>query len=167
VIRNNTIVVRPLKFVRTWPGITIRSESDSLVVGVPIALVNSASDSSHAGVIEDTVVEGNRVVGAQGLGIEIYRASRNRIVNNTITGVRLRDPFPGNTLTNPPQWREGNGSGIWLSRGSNENEIVGNMFADIAANAVVLEGDRNRVTIRSTTDRVRDLGTGNRVTRPR
>jgi parallel beta-helix repeat protein len=167
VFRDNTIVVGRVKFARKWGPITIRSEGDSSVVGIPIALVNAVNDSGRVGVLEDNLVEGNRVIGASGLGIEIYRASRNRIVNNTITGVRRRDPFPGNTLTNPPRWHEGNGSAIWVSRGSDENEIVGNTFADIAANAVVLEGDRNRVTIRSATDRVRQLGTGNRVTLPR
>ncbi len=113
--------------------------------------------------IEDNVIEGNHILAAEGLGIEILRASRNRIVNNTITDIRRRDPFPGNTLGPPPHWRDANGSGIWLSSGSEENQIRGNIFEEIASHAVVLEGDRNRVEARSAGDAVRDLGRGNRV----
>jgi hypothetical protein len=82
----------------------------------------------------------------------------------TITGVAALDPFPGNILGFPyPESPAANGSGIWLSPGSDENEIVGNTFADVASHAVVLEGDRNRVEMRTLTDAVRDLGSGNQV----
>jgi pimeloyl-ACP methyl ester carboxylesterase len=54
----------------------------------------------------------------------------------------------------------------WLSPGSDENEIIGNVFDDIAARAVILEGDRNRVETRSAADAARDLGSGNNVGSP-
>jgi hypothetical protein len=63
-------------------------------------------------------------------------------------------------------WRTANGSGIWVSRGSDENELMGNTFQDIAAHAIVLEGDRNRVEIRRAGDTVRDVGNDNRVSEP-
>jgi parallel beta-helix repeat protein len=114
--------------------------------------------------IHDNVVEGNHIVGAEGLGIELLRASRNRIVDNTVSEISVRDPFPGNTMYVPPGWHEANGAGIWVSPGSNENEIVGNTFEDIASDALVIEGARNRVQTRSARDVVRDMGSGNRVT---
>jgi hypothetical protein len=64
----------------------------------------------------------------------------------------------------PPD--EGNGSGVWVSRGSTHNQIAASTFADLAASAAVLEGDNNHVATRSASDVVRDLGVGNRVTGP-
>jgi parallel beta-helix repeat protein len=165
VIRANTIIVRRVRFraVRPVPNVpTMGSETDSTVVGVPLAL---DSWPRTDGVFEDNLIEGNHVIGADGIGMLIHRASRNRIVNNTITGIARRDPFPGNTLALPPaRWRDANGAGIWLSSGSNGNEIAGNTFENIASHAIVLEGDSNRVELRSAGDSVRDSGHGNRVT---
>jgi len=152
VIRDNTIVVRRARPPAVLGFIQVNDESDSTVVGVPLAL---------RGAIEDNLIEGNVIIGAEGLGIEIRHASRNRIVNNTVTRVVRREPFPGN----PDAWREANGSAIWLSPGSDENEIIGNTFEDVASHAIVLEGDRNVVEKRSSSDTVRDLGSGNRVSR--
>ncbi len=173
VIRDNTIVVRRVRLpdVRPVPNVVeVTDETDSTIVGVPLALESpprppgQPGDSTAEGMFEDNLIEGNHVIGADGLGMIINRASRNRIVNNSITGISRRNPFPGNTLAFPPaRWREANGSGIWVSQGSNENEIVGNTFTDIASYAVVLEGDRNVVETRSAADSVRDVGTGNRV----
>jgi hypothetical protein len=158
VIRDNIIVT---------PG---THPDDSTWVGVPLILENSPpvggqrEQGREAGTLADNLIEGNRIVGADGLGMIVYQASRTHIVNNTITGVRTRDPFPGNTIGfSDERWREANGSGIWLSPGSDGNEIVGNTFEDIAAHAVVLEGDSNRVELRSPSDSVRDLGSGNQV----
>jgi hypothetical protein len=177
VIRSNTIVVRrvPLPAVRPVPNVPeITDDTDSTIVGVPLALENlppmpgQTGDPAEQGVFEENLIEGNQLIGAHGLGMIVHRASRNRIVNNTITGIARRDPFPGNTLAFPPvRWREANGSGIWISRGSDRNEIHGNTFEDIASYAVVLEGDGNVVETRSASDTVRDLGSGNRVTESR
>jgi pimeloyl-ACP methyl ester carboxylesterase len=170
VIRDNTIIASrvPLPATRIYdfePLIT--NESDSTFFGVPLQLLNEVDASGQSGVLEDNLIEGNRVIGAQGLSIFVWRASRNRIAENTITGVAALDPFPGNVLGFPyPESPAANGSAIWLSPGSDENEIVGNTFTDIAAHAVVLEGDRNRVEPRTASDAVRDLGSGNRVTVP-
>ncbi|HUE76345.1 MAG TPA: amidohydrolase family protein, partial [Longimicrobiales bacterium] len=102
-----------------------------------------------------------------GLAIQLVGASRNRIVGNTITGVRPREPFPGNTMIDDPEpWRDANGSGIWISPGSDGNVVAGNAFEDVAAYEVFIEGDSNRVEIRSASDEWGDLGTGNRVTEP-
>jgi parallel beta-helix repeat protein len=173
VVRDNTIVVRRVRFSTAWGAIQIANESDSTIVGVPLGLYNLTEavfgpriEGAPAGVLEDNVIEGNRVIGAEGVGIELFRASRNRIVNNSIRGVVVRDPFPGNRLSFGPDWQEANGSGIWVSPGSAENEILGNTFEDITSDAIVIEGDRNRVETRSAIDAVRDLGSGNRVSGP-
>jgi parallel beta-helix repeat protein len=163
VIRDNTIIVRRVPFdPARWPAdaVGITDPADSTIVGVPLTLHNPSGE----GRIEDNLIEGNQIVGADGIGIEVLRASRNRIVNNTITGIRRRDPFPGNTLGGDPQrWAVANGSGVWVSPGSDENEIVGNVFEDVASDAVVLEGDRNRVETSSPGDAVHDVGSGNRL----
>jgi pimeloyl-ACP methyl ester carboxylesterase len=161
VIRGNTIAIRRAH-PPVMPGfIRIHDESDSTVVGVPLALRGS---------LEENLIEGNNIHGAEGLAIEIRGASRNRIVNNMISGVAPRKPFPGNAIAalpiiggDPETWREANGSGIWVSSGSNGNEIMGNVFEDIASYAVFVEGDSNRVEVRDLEDDVRDLGSGNRL----
>src|SRR5690606_34456903 len=123
--------------------------------GVPISLVDLSEETSAIFglpavtrteiLIRDNVVESNRILGAEGLGMEILRASGNRIVDNTISGITRREPFPGNTMYIPPPWGAANGSGIWVSAGSEGNEIAGNTFDDIAAFAVVIEGDSNDI----------------------
>jgi len=93
--------------------------------------------------------------------------SRSRIADNVFTGIRRRTPFPGLTWSSEPSiWQVANGSAIWLSPGSDENEISGNTFEDVASHAIVLESDNNRVETQSSSDTVRDLGSGNRVTVP-
>jgi parallel beta-helix repeat protein len=173
VVRNNTIVVRRTRNLRP-EGFTLNDPSDSTFVGVPISLLNepvalAGAEPGRGTAIEGNVIEGNRIVGAEGIAIEVLHASRNRIANNTISGVVAREPFPGNTMGPRGargadlEWRAANGSGIWVSPGSDENEILGNVFQNIASDAVVLEGDRNRVENRSASDAVRDLGNGNRT----
>jgi parallel beta-helix repeat protein len=161
VIRDNTIIV---------PATARFSGDPSEEAGVPLLLFvapvgdRSVPNPEDRGSIEENVIEGNRVVGAEGLGMAIYGASRNRIANNTISGI-TRQERNLLALERIPdeQWRVVTGSGIWISPGSDENEIAGNIFEDIASHAVVLEGDRNRVETRSASDIVRDLGSGNRV----
>jgi hypothetical protein len=168
-VRDNTITVRRVSF-RPWMGVALTDTTDGTVVGVALALLNVPAATGTAGaasVIEGNVIEGNHIIGAQGIAIEVLHASGNRIANNIIEGVQTRDPFPGNTLMTFPGldfgWQPANGSGIWLSRGSDGNEIVGNTFARLAAHAIVIAGDRNVVETRSPDDAVRDDGSGNRV----
>lgn len=197
VIRDNTIAVRRTRS-HSPEGFTLSDEGDSTFIGVPLALLNYAEAFRRAGLtwtgygsgwsrsaqpgsagapgresaIEDNLIEGNRIIGAEGTGMEILHSARNRIVNNTITRVTRRDPFPGNVFDRRPivevplGWGEANGSGIWISPGSEENEIVGNTFADIAAHAIVVEGDGNVVEIRSAADAVHDLRADNQVRGP-
>ncbi|HUG38904.1 MAG TPA: alpha/beta fold hydrolase [Longimicrobiales bacterium] len=174
VIRDNTITVRRAR-VPSPEWFTLVDESDSTFVGNPLSLLNfpeafGQNERGQESAIEDNLIEGNRIIGAEGLGIEVLHASGNRFVNNTITGIALRTPFPGNTMTTPlgqpTPWRQANGSAIWISPGSDGNEIAGNEFEDIAAFAVVVEGDGNRVDLTDPADAVRDLGTGNRVSGP-
>ncbi|HUG42078.1 MAG TPA: NosD domain-containing protein, partial [Longimicrobiales bacterium] len=141
-IRDNTIAAWrvPLPAARIYddePLIT--DEADSTFFGVPLQLVNW-SDTTGQSVLENNVIEGNRVTGAQGLAILLSHASRNRVVNNTIIGVAVLDPFPGNVLGRRPEWSEANGSAIWISPGSEDNEIIGNIFDSVVSHAVVLEG---------------------------
>jgi parallel beta-helix repeat protein len=163
VIRDNTIIVQRTRALTPPPGFRLLDESDSTLVGTPLILGHPSGE----GAFEDNLIEGNHIIGAEGIGIEVRNASRNRIVNNTITGVLRRKPFPGNWSSEFDQeWRDANGSGIWLSPGSDENDIIGNVFEDVAGHAVVIEGDRNRVHTRSAGDAVRDMGSGNRVSGP-
>jgi parallel beta-helix repeat protein len=110
-----------------------------------LEVFGSAEVDEQEGMLEGNLIEGNTVSGAEGIGIELLHASGNRIVNNTITGIASRDPFPGIIVNSfDPQksgWREANGSGIWVSPGSDEN-VVG------------------------AADSVRDLGSSNRVSGP-
>jgi hypothetical protein len=169
VIRDNTIIASrvPLPASRIYdfePHIT--NEEDSTFFGVPLQLVNGVSPRGQSGVLEDNLIEGNRVIGAQGLAIYVWQASHNRIADNTITGVVALDPFPGNVLGFPyPESPASNGSAIWISARSDENEIIGNTFSAIASHSIVLEGDRNVVEMRGASDSVRDLGSGNQVRR--
>jgi parallel beta-helix repeat protein len=179
VIRDNTIIVRRVRLADRRDGFRIADESDSTLVGVPLSVVNVAGDEplpapladralEGEAVLEANVIEGNRIIGGEGVGIEIRRSSGNRIVGNTITGIDRREPFPGNTGNSalPEAWRDANGSGIWISTGSDDNEIIGNTFEGVASAAVVIEGDSNQVELQSPDDAVRDLGRGNEVTQP-
>jgi hypothetical protein len=170
-IRDNTIRVARVSFpdLQGWYR---RTEQDSTMVGGPITLMNDfwfpgMPEADTPGVLESVLVQGNRIIGAEGLGILVQGVSRSRFEGNTITGVQLRTPFPGITWDGfPQQWGDANGSGIWISAGSEENEIVGNTFEDVAGSAVFIQGDRNRVELRAASDDVRDLGSGNVVRGP-
>lgn len=166
VVRDNTIAVRRVAFLRTsigWGVFPLSDTTDPTFVGVPIR-VSEPGIGARSERLEDTRIEGNRILGAEGYGIAIRHASNVRIADNMIAGILLRDPYPGNANSGPKS-PNANGAGIWLSAGSAENQIVDNTFADIATYPVVLEGDSNTVRTLSARDSVRDLGTGNRVTR--
>lgn len=149
VIRDNTIVNSRIPEDPAFP-----------YTSGAILLVN---ETGRDGLIEGTLVDRNWIVDSEGVGITVVRASRNRIANNTISGLAQLDPrlLPERT----PQ-AVANGSGIWASPGSDGNEVSGNTFAGIAAHAVVLEGSGNVIASGHTGDSVRDLGSGNRVTGP-
>jgi haloalkane dehalogenase len=174
VIRDNTLIAtrvpRPAvwRFEEIWP---IGDPDDPTFVGIPLRLWGNDGAAIPAelvdegltpGRIQRTIVEGNRIQGADGLGIQLIVASDSRVVANTISRVRVRDPFPGND-SDTERWASANGSAIWLSPGSDGNEVVGNVFEDVAAHAVVIEGDSNVVEVRSANDAVRDEGRSNRV----
>ncbi len=163
VFRENIIDARPSNPDFASPG-RVEDGSADYVVWVPVSLRNQAGDGSE---IADNLVEGNQIAGAEGLALEIHNASRNHIVNNRITSVTRREPlpelpdfFPDTVLA----WTDANGSAIWVSPGSDGNEIVDNTFEEIASHPVVLEGDSNFVQMLNGVDVVRDLGNGNRFT---
>ncbi len=167
VIRDNWIAVTPAH-VPDWSDYGA-PDDNRFVYGVALALNNLAAESSGsenkatAPRISGNVIEGNRIVGGSGPAIQLYGAAGNRIVANTITGIQLRETYPGHTLGFPTPGTDANGSGIWLSPGSNGNEIENNSFKDIASNALFMEGDNNLVQVKNPADSIRDLGTGNKV----
>jgi pimeloyl-ACP methyl ester carboxylesterase len=181
IVRDNTIVVRPVTLTAMESSV-LGGDVDTPMVGIPLRLLNypqwcrtglptdawvcRPDETGRGAVLADNLIEGNRIIGAAGVAIEMLHASGNRIVNNTISGVARWGRFPEGVLRHAPGWWAANGSGIWLSPGSDENEIVGNTFEDIASHAVVVEGDRNRVETRAVGDVVRDLGTGNWLIAP-
>jgi pimeloyl-ACP methyl ester carboxylesterase len=174
-VRDNTLIAsrvpRPeiWRFEDVWP---ITDPDDPTFVGLPLRLWGAtageipgvlAGDSAESGKLLRNRIAGNIIRDADGLGMLLVNASTNQIVGNSIAQVRVRDPFPGNDESTAGQWEAANGSGIWVSSGSDENEITGNVFADLGADAIFLEGDHNLV---ETHFGVRDLGTGNRVGAP-
>ena len=119
-------------------------------------------ESDTVGMLKNILVRGNKILGAEGLGIIVQDVSQSIIADNIISGVKRRAPFPGITWDGiKPGWEEANGSGIWLSPGSNGNEITGNTFEDIAAAAVLSRGDSNRVELKTGKETVRNLGSDN------
>jgi parallel beta-helix repeat protein len=178
VIRENTLVVRRARRPGDWRYeelFPLADPADSTFVGVPLTLWGMSDEDTpwgfweeagRAGGLSGNRIEENRILGAEGLGIQLLHAPDNRIADNTISGIRIRDPFPGNAPGTTSLWEEANGSGIWASAGSDGNEIRGNTFEDVDAYAVYLESDGNRVETLHRTDKVRDGGAGNRVTGP-
>jgi uncharacterized protein len=188
IVRDNTIAVARTT-LPAWERLAIAewapwARTDSIAVGVAIRLLNypracqdappglehgpmcPPDGSGQEALLSNNLIEGNRVLGGEGIAIEVLYGSGNRIVDNTISGITAWERFPGAVLRHPPQWARANGAGVWISAGSDENEIAGNTFADITTHAIVLEGDRNTVEARSAGDAVRDLGSGNRVSGP-
>lgn len=164
-IRGNVIRVDRVNVpAGTW---VIPTSGDSSMVGVPITLSSQPGGSGDLteGAVEGILVQRNLVLGADGIGI-LVNGSSNRIIDNTISDIRRRDPFPGvNWDPALVTWANGNGSGIWVGPAARDNEITGNVFARIAGPPITLEGSGNRVTVSGDGDTVRDLGGRNRVTR--
>lgn len=170
-IVNNMIRTAGVKIPEAWAYTP--TEKDSTMVGTPITLMNITEpmpgmpETEMVGILEDILVQGNRIIGAEGLGIMVQNVSDSRIAENRIIGVVRRNPFPGITWDGAEQqWQDANGSGIWISPGSNGNEIIGNTFEDIASHSVFIEGDSNRVELNTKNDEVQDLGNANRVCGP-
>ena len=148
-------------------AVTTTTPEDSTVVGVPIRLMaDPAVDGSALGVVEDVLVHGNRVLGAEGVGIELRRTSRCEVTGNTLRAIRRRVPFPGNTLDDDPEpWEVANGAAIWISPGSEGNLVARNSILDLDGESVVIEGDGNRIEVSSEDESVRDLGRANTLWR--
>ncbi len=169
-VRNNTVrVARVALPAGAW--VIPRSSTDSTLVGAPITLYRlegvlpGDAEDAPAGILEDIVVEGNTILGGDGIGI-VVNADRSRIVDNHISDIRRRDPFPGINWDNSlVTWSKGNGSGIWLAPVARENEVSGNVFTRVAGLAVTVEGSANRVSLRALGDSVADLGRANIVQR--
>ena len=120
-----------------------------------------------AGRVTDVLVENNRLSGGFGLAVQLRNASSNRLVGNRITDIRRRDPFPGLTWgEDPTVWKDANGSAIWISAGSDLNQLEGNSFEGIEASAVMIQGDENEVTLGDEESKVEDRGQGNQIRRP-
>jgi len=169
-VRNNTVRVARVA-VPTDAWVIPRSSTDSTLVGAPITVYRLESvlpgdpEDAPAGILEDIVVEGNTILGGDGVGI-VVNADLTRIVDNRISDIRRRDPFPGiNWDVSLVTWGKGNGSGIWLAPAARENEIAGNVFVRIAGPAITVEGSANRVSLRAPSDSVEDLGRANVVQR--
>ena len=171
VIQNNSIVVTrvpiPAGGARSYI-VDVTEDTDRTVVGVPIGLYvrsfsGAAAPDLPDGSFDDNLIAENRIVGAEGVGLVLQRGRGNRIVGNVLRDVSRREPFPGNTVASGSElWGEDNGSGIWVSPGSDHNQILGNVFERVAGPAVVVRGDRNLVLL-SPVDSVLDMGEGNRV----
>lgn len=131
LIRDNDILMNPVRHGVTEANAdpVIVDVTDPYLVGIPIALDNQEgglADSVRSSII-GTVITGNRIRNANGLAIELLNATGSVVRENEILGVIRRDPFPGNTLRAAP-WEEANGSGIWVSPGSTENDIEKNII---------------------------------------
>jgi hypothetical protein len=124
-------------------------------LGAPLFVWN---ESDQEELMEHNLVQGNHVLGAEGVGLVVLRASQTHVVNNSF--LKIGSSPDGAWLGSA------DGAGVWVSPGSTRNRVLGNSFADIASWAVVLGGDRNHVATTSPSHGVLDLGNDNRVTGP-
>ncbi len=140
IIRNNTIRVGRAPVVKDWPGIQWADPQDSTVVGVPLRLSNPFDADTSNTFVRNNLIENNRIIGAEGVGLELINASGNLIRNNIFQDINVRQPFPGNMLEGLPEWEAANGSAIWISAGSRENELAGNSFENVSGDTLHLAG---------------------------
>jgi hypothetical protein len=140
VIRDNTIVN------------TVETEG---FPAFPMWVENYMGDPA---LLAHTLIQGNRILGSQGMGMFLYFNSQTRVVNNTIEDVSLSQFAP---------WWLGdnNGTGV-VVLDSRENHILNNRVSAVEGYAVSLTADHNHVATRSPSEVVRDLGVGNRITGP-
>lgn len=167
-IRDNVIQVERVPVPVAWmtqPAV----DGDSTMVGVPITLASQdyvlpgIDPEAPDGVVEGVLVQGNRVEGADGIGI-LLNGVRNRIVDNRISDIRRRAPYPGiNWDPALVTWELGNGSGIWVAPDARENRISGNEIERTEGASITLEGSGNVVRLLTDADSVVDLGIENQV----
>jgi hypothetical protein len=124
-------------------------------LGAPLFVWN---ESDQEELMEHNLVQGNRVIGAEGVGAVVLRASHTRVANNSF--LQIGASPDGAWLG------AADGAGVWVSPGSSENRILANSFGDIASWAVVIGGDRNHVATTHSSHHVLDMGSDNRVTGP-
>jgi parallel beta-helix repeat protein len=108
--------------------------------------------SDEGNFLQHNLIQGNQVLGAKGMGI-LVQASRNRVVNNTISDVALFEDF-------------GLAEGILVF--GHDNQIVANTFANIPNFTTMLWSNHNHVGTISPSERVWiwEQTVGNRVTGP-
>ena len=169
-IRDNVIQVERVPVPAAWmtqPSV----DGDSTMVGVPITLASQdyllpgTDPAAPPGLVESVLVQGNRLEGADGIGI-LLNGNQNEIVDNFIVDIRRRRPYPGiNWAPDLVTWELGNGSGIWVAPDARDNRISGNVFERNEGPSITLEGVENVVQLVSDSDSVTDLGSGNRVSR--
>lgn len=166
-IHDNTIEVDRVKMPSGRNGTTPTKE-ETTMVGIPITVMGypatgDKDEEKKRGVIKNTTITKNRLVGAEGIGI-LVGGVRSQVSSNVISRIQRRDPFPGITWDSPPAWEAANGSAIWLSPEASENRIFDNIYEDIEAFNVFIQGNQNIVELKKIENAVRDLGNNNKVT---
>jgi hypothetical protein len=137
-------VIRAARTAYTLPEMLVISvPGDSTFAGVPIRLLNLAEGVPDA--LSLNVVEGNRIFDADGVAIALQGSARNRVMDNVITGVTARRPFPGNTISPEWDWAHANGSAIWVSGGSPGNVLQENRFEAVEGFLIVTDDDSTQV----------------------
>ena len=143
VIRDNEIRLGEIPLAEDYPDHLRAMFFGSDAVGTA---ATGTAIRLYGGAVTDVLVENNTIVGGFGLGIQLQQASNNRLIGNRISGIQKRDPFPGLTWgEDATVWEEANGSGIWLSVGSDENLLEGNVIENAATTPVTDEGQANTI----------------------
>ncbi len=157
-IGDSVSVVRDNDFIDSFHAIGI--------YGPPVHFVGNRVRVENPLGVPTSKVPGSAILGGDGIGI-VVNADRARIVDNHISDIRRRDPFPGiNWDASLVTWERANGSGIWQAPAARENEVSGNVFVRIAGPAITVEGSANRVSLHAPGDTVADLGRENLVQSP-
>jgi hypothetical protein len=141
-VAGNTVRIRRARYPQPWPYediFPLPNPDDPTLAGVPLTVLGFGGDGVEPGRFEATVVEENRVEGADGLGLEIVNAPGIRIEGNRFSEIRMRAPFPGNPSGAMPGWEAANGAAIWLGPGSDGAEVGANHFADVARWEIYLD----------------------------
>jgi len=155
-IRNNTIRMRPLVHSKDagplagTPAIGVPIRLINLQTAVGTGAMTFPMPTPPGGwppefakaAVRNNVVEGNQIEGAKGVGIELVFASGNRVANNKVgavtplTEAEYEVINSGRTFGIGPGfwlklggWPAANGTGIWVSTGSEGNTVEGNTVA--------------------------------------
>lgn len=137
------------------------------MVGLPIYLIKSPSPDDASGDdaprIENIRVMDNTIIGSEGIGIFVD-GSNNEISGNSISDIRVREPFDSPTWWGgTPPWEQANGSGIWIAPNASGNKVQRNTFENIANYHVYIEGDDNVVEVFDLDTGAKDVGERNSV----